>query len=174
MVHVSLLSSTVPDWKIFQQVSETTLKRNLFAQMDARSIMKRGLPEFIMALGELISPGDNPTTHLSNPGYLLRIVHISIIVICDESIGNDIAKYTDLDVMDFETIRKDVVLAVISGTLQQWRTSIINCLTEKEDDPLREFFSQSLLLFEKMGLGKLWENYTQTSTTNGTQLTAKG
>lgn len=174
MLHLALLSKTEPDWNIFQSTCQKALKRNIFAQLDSKNIMKRDIASFIMTLGEFVDPGEDPTSHLSDPGYLLRTVHINVICIVDDAkIFGDLAQYTDLDVMSTHTIKKGVEIGIASGTLQQWRTSIINCLSERKDEPLREFFSNALMLFQQLQLGKLWERYTQTSTLTGIRLTEK-
>ena len=50
------------------------------------------------------------------------------------------------------------VLAVISGTLLDWKTATLDCCQEKQPFTLRLLFDKVYLLFEKLGLVEYWSD----------------
>lgn len=60
-----------------------------------------------------------------------------------------------------ETKQRDVVVAVITGTLRQWRDAIANGCSELQQPTIRAGFNQIHSLFVGHGLGAIWKDFQQ-------------
>lgn len=49
-------------------------------------------------------------------------------------------------------------LAIVSGNLQEWKTSTLECCTQDGDFELRLLYDKVLLIFEKLGFKELWHD----------------
>ncbi len=97
---------------------------------------------------------------LSDLGALLKHEHYSFIMTCTEREMVEIVMESDLSI----TTAPDNELAILSGTLEQWRTTILNgCAL----DSVRGFANLVLLEFERMGLKSLWTKYSKSYLKNG-------
>lgn len=101
---------------------------------------------------------------IGNLGALLKHEHHTMIISCTSREMTEIVLDADLSV----TITPDNELAIISGTLEQWRTTILNGSSESALDSVRQFANLVLLEFEKLGLKSLWTNYSKGYLKDGT------
>lgn len=101
---------------------------------------------------------------IGNLGALLKHEHHTFIMTCTEREMTEVVLEAALAI----TITPDKELAILSGTLEQWRTTIINGSSESALDSVRIFANSVLLEFERMGLKSLWTNYTKGYLKDGT------
>ncbi len=64
-----------------------------------------------------------------------------------------------------ETVRPDVLLSIISGTLGQWRSAML-CGTNRTPNS-RAACCKIIGLFERVGLGSVWNDYTRKPVVGG-------
>lgn len=64
-----------------------------------------------------------------------------------------------LPVVTTETLARNVMLAILTGTLAQWRDAIVSGSTREAEYNVRATFCQIMSLFEQGGLGKVWKDY---------------
>lgn len=75
---------------------------------------------------------------------------------------------TDLYINFCETLKRDIALVIFSGSLSQWRDSIINCSQSKT--MLLPIFNAFLEWFDKYGYQHLFVNYRRKKQNDGTYL----
>ena len=157
MVEVKPIARTAVDWQQFLIAAKELLGRSLTAELDARNMRTDDLAAYIASLGELESEGASPASILRAPGYLLGHVSYSFLVVTDRKLLYIVAATSDLRIVGTERC------AVISGSLEVWRSAIINGCTGRESMDLRLLYDKCLLYFERDGLGQLWSNYQKVS-----------
>jgi hypothetical protein len=61
-------------------------------------------------------------------------------------------------------------LAILSGTLSEWRKSIVYYLRTKpeSDSEVRRFYGTMIVFFEQLGLGELWMEFEKNLLSDGT------
>jgi hypothetical protein len=64
-----------------------------------------------------------------------------------------------LPVVTSETLARNVMLAILTGTLAQWRDAVVSGSTRTAEYNVRQTFCQIMALFEQAGLGKVWKDY---------------
>lgn len=91
---------------------------------------------------------------------LLSHVAFSVLIIADERDLLDILERTSgMSFVRAETKAPNIYLAVLSGTLAQWRDAVTSG-TDRVASPLvRTCFSKILLLFDRAGLTSVWRNF---------------
>ena len=58
-----------------------------------------------------------------------------------------------------ETKARDVNVAVLTGTLAQWKNAVASGTDEATPPTVRTCFSKILLLFDRAGLTSVWSNF---------------
>jgi len=95
---------------------------------------------------------------LEDPGHLLRHLHYTFLIACDPSTRVDLIQRTPLAI-EYTSTGRGMDMAVLSGNLEEWRTSVINCCSDQSPYQTRLMFDVILVKFEGEGLAKLWSRY---------------
>ncbi len=91
---------------------------------------------------------------------LLSHVSFSVLVIADESDLLDILERTSgMSFVRAETTVPDVNVAVLTGTLAQWRDAVASGTKEITPSAVRTCYSKILLMFDRAGLTSVWSNF---------------
>ena len=106
--------------------------------------------ETITAL-EILRNETNPLNHM----------FFSFLILCSKSTLFRIMETTDLNILSKKKI------AIVSGTLKQWRDALVTYQNTKET---RLIFNMCLSFFAKMGLGNIWDNYRKQTMDDNTFL----
>jgi len=162
MVSVEPVARTQVDWQKFLLVAKQLLGRSVTASLDARNQPVGDPASWLASLAELRQEGSDPVAVLRSPGSLLRHLSYSFLVVADREFLYELATSCDL------RIEGDQQLAVVSGSVEQWRTTIVNGSTGRESRDMRMFCDKCLLHFERDGLGLLWSSYQKSLTPDGT------
>ena len=113
--------------------------------------------KFIAVLAEFQDRRANqPLAALRSAGSLLNHLHYAFGVYADSETIFQIKERTDLSITATETVDGERI-ALVSGTLKQWRDATIECCDERQPFNLRVLFDKVVLIFEKFGLGELWD-----------------
>jgi hypothetical protein len=97
------------------------------------------------------------------PNLLLH-VSFSVLVIADERDLLEILDRTSgFAYVRAETQVPNVNLAVLTGTLAQWRDAVASGTDEAVPPTVRTCFSKILLLFDRAGLTSVWSKYDRTT-----------
>jgi len=91
---------------------------------------------------------------------LLSHVSFSVLVIADERDVLDIIERTSgMSFVQAETAVSNVNLAVLTGTLSQWRDAVASGTDESTPPTVRTCYSKILLLFDRAGLSSVWNSF---------------
>lgn len=91
---------------------------------------------------------------------LLSHVSFSVLVIADERDLLDILEQTSgMSFIRVETTAAGVNLAVLSGTLAQWKAAVAAGTSEATQPTVRTCYSKILLLFDRAGLTSVWNDF---------------
>lgn len=95
------------------------------------------------------------------PLNLLTHVSFSVLTIANEVDMMDILEScSGMPFTQTETKMRNVLVAVITGTVQQWRDAIVTG-TNHEELAIRAGFDQMHDLFVQVGLASVWNDYEQ-------------
>jgi hypothetical protein len=91
---------------------------------------------------------------------LLSHVSFSVLVIAEERDLLDILERTSsMSFVRAETTAPNVNVAVLTGTLAQWRDAVASGTQEITPPTVRTCYSKILLLFDRAGLTSVWSNF---------------
>ena len=91
---------------------------------------------------------------------LLSHVSFSVLVIAEEGDLFDILERTSgMAFVRAETTATGVNVAVLTGTLAQWRDAVASGTNEATPPTVRTCYSKILLLFDRAGLTSVWSNF---------------
>lgn len=114
--------------------------------------------QFLSVLAAIRNPG-SPT---GLPPDLLPHVKFSVLTVADERDMLDVfAVCSGMDTVMGETKIRGIAVAVISGTLDQWRDAISRGCSDRQLPPIRAGFNQLHGLFVSAGLGSIWKGFRQ-------------
>lgn len=104
----------------------------------------------------------NPGIPVGLPTDLLEHVTFSVLTVTDlESMIFLLGICSGLRIVVTETKERDIMVAVITGTLKQWRDAVAQGCHEVQTPTIRAGFNQIYSLFVGQGLGALWKNFRQ-------------
>lgn len=158
---VQPLVSIEINWEVLLETAKTALQRTVTGSIDANSKTLGDFASYIAALGEMETPNTHPDKVLVEPGSLLKQLFFGFMIVSFTDDFHKIRYRTDLAIHLTATVYPGVSMAVVSGTLEQWRTAVINCCIERIDLTIRLVFNKILSEFEKMGLYRIWLDYSK-------------
>ncbi|MHC4371826.1 MAG: hypothetical protein ACYSW8_29800 [Planctomycetota bacterium] len=90
--------------------------------------------------------------------HLLTHVSFSVLVIADERDMQDVLEYcSGMPFVITDTVARSIQAAVITGTLDNWRTAVISGCHHNVVPPVRALFNRILSLFEQVNLN-VWKD----------------
>ena len=157
MIHVIPIAKTDVDWNAYLQIARKVLGRSITRSLDSANRPVKGPDGFIATLGEVINEGSNAGTVMANAGSLLRHFTYTFLCVMPNDVLWDVMEETDLVITSVPLGMNR--LAIITGTLHEWRTAIIDECSEAATQGLRLFLNQVLFHLEKEGLNTIWFMY---------------
>jgi hypothetical protein len=160
-VEAVLITGPKIDFARFLTLAYQALGRNLAAVADAGHRRMVDAEKFLSCLAASKDESAEITTNL------LAHVSFGVLVIAD--------KRSLLDILDgasgmsfvlAQTV-PNVEMAVISGTLEQWRDAVVSGTNEAALSVVRTCYSKILLLFDRAGLTSVWNNFDRRSDHSG-------
>ncbi len=156
------LATTSVNWVELVKVTYATINRSVIRPLDEKGITARGIPEAIAAYAEFQQEHIDYVTTLRDAGGLLRHFSVTFLAMADDkAFIFEIAIDGVLKILDCGDHEK---MFIVSATLEEWRNTIINFAAHRATRNQRDFAEQALLQFDKMGLGRLFENYSRQKT----------
>lgn len=90
---------------------------------------------------------------------LLSFADFLVLVIADDRDLLDILELSaGMPFVRAETVARGVEIAVMKGSLAQWRDAVKSGTTPTAEPSVRALYSKILLLFEKQGLSSVWSD----------------
>lgn len=162
------IGSTKIQFPAFLLAAKNALGRSVSVAGDAAGLS--GSAAFLTALGAMKDDTLKASQILRDAGSLLRHLYYSFIILADRETVFELIQETRLSVTSVESLSRGVRFGIVSGTLEEWRTAIINCCSLTCEPELRAFLSKVFPFFERDGLGLLWSEYLKRTHTDGTLL----
>lgn len=166
--------NTVIDWNQYLMAAKQILGRSVSQQLDTIGMKLDSLASFVATLGAFREPNAKPSEILSDPGSLLKHVSLGFLILASNECLFEVMEETSLNLLSTDSRVKNTRLAVLTGNLEEWRTSIINGSSNNCGYECRLLMDKCLLHFELIGLGGVWSNYRKKILNDKTfQLTEK-
>lgn len=131
------------------------------SSIDNSNLKLSDYARYLVTLGEFQSgKQQEPLNVLRNNDHLLRHLFFGFLISGSSTLIFKIMELTDLNVITTKKTGKGRV-AVITGTLKEWKDSIIICLNQKlvRNYELRWVFNECLNCFYAAGLRNVFDNY---------------
>lgn len=113
-------------------------------------------PDTLMGyLASMVKDGD-PRNAIRNVNHLLRNISVSFYIQCDERDLHEIKFFTDLAVT---WLKEELFL--FTGTLEDWKTAIVDLCNQTSTMKTRYIMNSCLLYIEKAGLIEVFGNYSK-------------
>lgn len=157
-VEVIPLTRQSVNWDDFLKASRIALGRNITSVIDRKKLPLGRSDSFITAMGEMKIAGEDT---IQNAGPVLDHIFYSFMIIADMITMFDLMEQTPLKVYSVEA-KNGIYLAVVSGTLMQWRESILNGCSKTATYEMRLIMDKCMYHLEKDGLSKIWSDYRKT------------
>lgn len=135
--------------------------------IDASPIILSEYARFIASLGEFRqNEKTEPLKILRNPGDLLKHLQFSFLIPGSKELFFQLLELTELSII-FQ-----VDQGIVSGSLEQWKNAIVNCLNSyySPSKELRQIFDECLLFFDFCGLQAIFFDYRKFGLKDGTFL----
>lgn len=157
-VEAILIAGPAIDFNTLLSVAHQALGRNLAEAADASHRKMADAEKFLTCIAAL--RGED---HAITPD-LLGHVSFTILVIAD---GRDMLAILEMTSgMAFvrtQTTARDVDMAVVTGTLSQWKNAVVSGTDEVASPIVRTCYSKILLLFDRAGLTSVWNDYDRST-----------
>lgn len=92
---------------------------------------------------------------------LLNHVSFSAMIVADERDALDIFQAAGMPFVVVETVRRGILLAVMTGTLAQWRDAVMHGTVLDQEANVRACYCKLMGMFEQAGLGHVWDRFTR-------------
>lgn len=160
MINVFIIGKTQVDFQTLFSVLSQALGRSVSKPLDEAKTPAKAPTGFIAALMEFKSPNSKLVAAIRRPGFTLLHVHYTLLVVSTPEVVSEVQQQTNLHVIT-ERTRSGFSVSVMTGSLDQWRSAIINGLSESCEYGLRLFLDTCLLEFDKEGLGPMFQDYNR-------------
>lgn len=104
----------------------------------------------------------------SNGGLLLRHAFFTGVSVLDLDTIFEITQASNLSVLKHSTKSIGLFVCLLSGTLEDWRTAILNGCSVTSTSNYTKFCSEAYKVLKNNGLGSLWSDHTYKANNDGT------
>ncbi|MEN6458231.1 MAG: hypothetical protein ABFC63_04820 [Thermoguttaceae bacterium] len=153
-VEAVLIIGPAIDFATLLSLTHEALGYNIAGAADASPRKLSDTEKFLICLAALKDESTELTLNL------LSHVSFSVLVIADERDLLDILERTSgISFVRAATTVPNVNVAVLSGTLSQWRNAVAAGTNEDASVTTRACYSKILLLFDRAGLTSVWDDF---------------
>lgn len=146
---VILIMKPVVDFDTFLEVSQQMLDCNLNRSVDASLIKRSEIEKFLSCLAELRGE--------SEISGLLAHASFSVLAVADDRDMLDIFQVVSMPFVVADTVSRGIQMAVISGTLAQWKIAVRVGSSRKVEFNVRAFFNRVMGIFQAAGVD-VWKD----------------
>ncbi len=158
IINLIPLSHTAVNWKDYLQVASDALGRSPTAGRDAQ--WKKHAESLSVYLDTL--------NEISPDGAALEHVHISFILVAPQQATYAIIIKSKLSATTAVTKHNDFNLSILSGTLSEWRSTILDCCTDKVSIDIRQFGAAALAYIDQLNLSQFMTGIVRVPMGDGT------
>lgn len=143
----------------YLSVSKELLGRSVTCGVDSCPAKLSDIARYLASLAEFkLGRTSDVQSNLRRPGLWLRHFSLSFMVLSSTSTISFLAEATSLDVLS-ASAEDEGRVAILSGTLANWRDAVIMCCSPDVPKRLRELFNIMKRAFGQLGLDDLWFEY---------------
>lgn len=165
-----LVSKPDVDFKNLLFLCKSFLNRSISAGLDKQNRPAKDAAGYICLLDEFAAPGSEPSFSLQEAGDLLKHLHFSFLCAMMRRDYITLLEKTGLHFTVSEEMPEGNVLAMVSGTLSEWRTCVICLSTTRANQSERHFANKILEQLDLQGLSQLFAAYSRARERDGTVL----
>lgn len=125
---------------------------------------------FIWAIGQVVDPNVDLYKTLRTQSDVLEHRSFTFAFVCMQDVLVEIVTRSRLHYTTTETTRRGVYLVIASGTLKEWRDSII---LDWQSFDSRKIMNECLSYFDSVDLGQVFGSYKRLPHKDGTLLLEK-
>lgn len=152
-----LITQPAVDFTRLASVSHQTLGYAVTQASDGHCRQLSEAERFISAL-DAVRDSSAP---VSLPPELLAFVDFAVLVVAlDRDMQDILSICAGMPFVVNDTQARGVQLAIIKGSLQQWRDAIVGGCSERAQPMVRAGFNQMHKLFIEVNLGGVWADFT--------------
>ncbi len=149
---------------VLLQVCDEVLNHKVTSGVDSTPKKLSDTEKFLSILAAL----RDATAPAGLPPNLLTHVSFSVLTVADEADMMDILEAcSGMPFTYSETKVRNILIAIVTGTMQQWRDAIVTG-TKHSVPTVRGGFNQLHDLFVQAGLCSIWSSYEQKPQDDGT------
>lgn len=164
---VKLIGKSEIDSRSFYGDLRQALGRAVTGPIDKAGADPEKVASLIVATCEMLVPDQNYHKILRNPGSVTKHFFFSFFALSLRSHCSEFSQHTTLGCHCVQA-KHSLHLHLLSGTLEQWRTAIINCSSDIVEPDFRKLINCCMFEFEKIGLKDLWFNYSKQTASDDT------
>lgn len=154
------LSNTQFNEKAIVKVAKEVLDKSISSEMD-------GEIKPLVLLSKFFN-GDDELKGIREAGALLRHLSYGFIVIDTVDTITRLVSETSVNFKIEDSIKIGIQVAVLSGTMEQWRESLINCLSASSTLEVRIVMNEIMTYFDSIGLHHIFAYYRRRKLTDTT------
>ena len=156
------ITITVVDWNALLVKAKEMLNWSISESIDTYNV-KEEFTKLFLALREMqVDEITDPRKGLEEAGSLLRHASCGFLCMVPTYVLNGFREEVDLEINSSEA-NEALKVFVVSGTMLQWRNSIVNCCSDRVSIGVRQLANGFLAHFDKQGLTAVWHNFTRTT-----------
>lgn len=160
MIKVFIIGKTQVDFQTLFSIASQTLGRSVSRSLDEVQTPAKAPTGFIAALMEFKSPNSKLVAAVRRPGFTLLHLHYTFLVVSTPEAIGEVQQQTNLHIVT-ERTKSGFSVSIVTGSLDQWRSAIINGLSESCGYSLRLFLDACLVELDKEGLGPMFQDYNR-------------
>ncbi|MEN6365653.1 MAG: hypothetical protein ABFC88_02430 [Thermoguttaceae bacterium] len=158
-VEAVLITTPAIDFTKFLSLTYEAMGYSIASTADSSGLKMVDTAKFLYCLAAL----KNESAEIITANLLCHL-SFSILVIAEERDLLEILEMTSgMSFVRAETTAVNVDIAVITGTLLQWKDAVVSGTSEATAPTVRTCYSKILLLFDRVGLTSVWQGYDRTT-----------
>lgn len=141
------------DWKTYLSVAQMILGESVSTDFDSARLPvgSRAFVTSVNTLSETL-----PALDIDSPA--LRHLHYTFLLATIEGAYLALMETTKLDFTSSQSARPGVRVAIVSGTLQEWKNAVVACSHSPNQD-VKAFGIKAKQYFDIADLGNMWTHY---------------
>jgi len=152
-VEAVLITGPATDFSTLLSLTHHALGYNLASAADASPRKMTDAEKFLSCLAAFKEEAAEITPNLFSH------VSFSVLVIASQRDLLDILERAGMPFVSAETTVAEINVAVLTGTLAQWRDAVASGTNEAASPTVRTCYSKILLLFDRAGLTSVWNDF---------------
>lgn len=158
-----LIGKTEVDWNKYLILTNKVLARSVTSSLDSKRMETKNLAGFVSSLAEFQSEGSDPISSQREAGSLLNHICLTFLISTDAETAYGLAMHGRVKLLDCDVPG----FLIASGTLADWRETVINFCNSRSTTQERSLLSSILSIMDGLQLGPIFENYSRAADRKG-------